>query len=615
MAAARLPLSIGIWLALACLATPLGPAAPTMSSSDIAPGMKGRGRTVFEGTRVQEFEVEIIGVMKNILPKKDLILARLAGGPLADTGVLQGMSGSPVYIDGKLIGAVAYSWGFSKEPICGITPIDEMLELIDRGLDVPSGSPGAIESSAPPGVPGPISLLADPRKMIAFLKERAMRLGGPAIGSLDGHAALAPLRTTLAFSGYSPSIASEWFPAFEAMSLQPVMAGAAAGEPGSGTPLEPGSAFGVTLVRGDLDVTAIGTVTHVDGDFVVGLGHPFLGLGRTAMPMTGAHVYGNLASLESSAKLAAPTGEIGAVMQDRFAGVAGRVGAEVKMVPVRIEMRRQDGSTSDFRFDIVPHPLLTPGLLHVSLLNLLSSWEKEVGDVTLRLREGSRIQLTDDLEVKLDNLFSGDYSVLYASGTVAYMAYLLLNNEDRRSRIEGINLLFDFEDDRRTARISKIWLESYTAAPGRTLMLHVDVNPYRSKTVTVDIPIEIPAEAPEGQALLQVGDSLTLSRMEAEAGGGGTFFVPRSLEHLVWLLNNIRLNQKIYATLLRPDTGAFIAGQRLPNLPPSVSSLLLRPGSESTESAALRFRTLLESSADTAYTISGYQRALIEIKR
>jgi len=585
-----------------------------MPFDEVQIGMKGVGKTVFKGLDVEEFSVEIIARMRNILPKKNLILARLDGGPLRDTGILEGMSGSPVYIDGRLVGAVAYSWGFAKEPICGITPIEEMLGILERGTDLPAGTAASLAPSPERmGEPAPVSLLSWPDRMLDFLRAGHARLAPPQ--SLSG--ALRPMRPTLAFAGYDPVVAREWFPVFEAMSMRPVIAGmppaAAGGKSTAATPLTAGSAFGVTLVRGDLDVTAVGTVTYAEGDKVLGFGHPMLGMGATAMPMTSAYVFGSFPSLESSFKLAGPIEEVGAITQDRFAGVAGVKGAGVAMVPVRVEMHRENGETRSYKFDIVPDPLLTPGLLHVSLMSLLSSEEKTVGEITLKVREGSRIQLSDDLDVKLDNLFSGEQSVLYTSGTVAYMTYLLLNNEDRPARIQGINLLLDYEDSRRTARIEKIWLERYAARPGETLALHVSLVPYRSAPVTVDLPLKIPKEAPEGKVLLQVGDSLTLSRMEAV--GGSSYFVPRGLDHLVWLLNHLRANQKVYATVIMPDNGAFIAGERLPNLPPSISSVLLQPSADRVGPARVPFRALLESSAETSHVVRGYQRAVLEIKR
>jgi len=592
---------------------------------DVAIGMKGTGRTVFKGTAIEEFNVEIIGTMENILPKKNLIMARLEGGPLRDTGIMEGMSGSPVYINGKLIGAVAYSWGFAKEPICGITPIEEMMEVLERGTTLPDGT---AKTSALPsrraGDPAPVSLLAYPDRMVSFLHDAARRLapvlgGGPALP-----AAITRLQPTLIFSGYKAEATRDWFDLFQSMALRPTMMGKPAGVPAAaGTaalsaakeiPFSGGSAFGVNLVRGDLDVTAIGTVTWTDGERMVGFGHPFLEMGETAMPMHKAYVFGYFPSLNTSFKLAGPLEEFGAITQDRFAGVAGRKGASVKMVPVRVELKHSDGTSRSYRFDIVPDPLLTPGLLNVSLLSLLSAEEKGVGDITLRLREGSRIQMPGDLDVKLDNIFSGEQSVLYASGTVAYMTYLLLNNEDRPAQIEGVNLLFDYTDGRRISRVEKIWLDRYIAAPGETLNLHVSVLPFRGEPTTVDIPLKIPAEAPEGKALLQVGDSLTLSRMESVAGGA-PYFVPKSLEHLVWLLNHIRANQKLYATLIRPDNGAFIAGERLPNLPPSIASVLLQPMSQQDNAARVRFRSLLEAEAATTSVVRGYQKTVIEIRK
>ena len=610
-------------LVLICL--PASAASPSTGSADIMPfsevaaGMKGIGRTVFLGSTIEEFNVEILGTMENILPKRNLILARLDGGPLKDTGVMEGMSGSPVFINGRLVGAVAYSWGFSKEAICGITPIEEMLAIWQRGLDLPTGASKTASLPRRTGQPAPVSLLAWPERIASFFEtmkqgDLLSRARTPGLSVTSLSAPLSAMRPTLVFSGFQPSVAREWFPAFEALSMRPVMAGTPAGTTTtSGGPLAPGSAFGVSLVRGDLDMTAIGTVTWVDGDKVVGFGHPMLSMGSTALPLTKAHVFGYFPSFSSSFKLASPGEEIGAITQDRFPGVAGRQGATVKMVPVRVEMKQADGTSRSYRFDIVPDPLLTPGLLNLSLLSLLSSGEKQVGEVSIRMREGSRIQISKDLDVKLDNIFAGDESPLYTAGTVAYMVYLILNNEEKPVQIEGVNLLLEYHDERRSARIDKVWLERYTVAPGETLNVHVTLQPFRGPAMTVDVPIKIPEETPEGRALLQVGDSLTLSRMEAAAGPA--YFAPRDLKHLVWLLNHLRANQKVYATLIRPDSGAFVAGERLPSLPPSISTVLLQSRADPYGSARVRFRAVAEGDTETSNVVRGYQKAVVEIKR
>ncbi|HZI95367.1 MAG TPA: SpoIVB peptidase S55 domain-containing protein, partial [Patescibacteria group bacterium] len=208
------------------LAEALPSPPPGVSRADILPfkevaaGMKGIGRTVFKGTTVEEFNVEIIATMENILPKKNLILARLDGGPLRDTGIMEGMSGSPVYIGGKLVGAVSYSWGFAKEPICGITPIEEMLDVLDRGTDLPAGTAktGALVPSRT-GEPAPVSLLAWPERIAAFLGAQSNHLAAVMTPGPVLPASLSPLRPTLVFSGYRPEAARALFPLFESMSL------------------------------------------------------------------------------------------------------------------------------------------------------------------------------------------------------------------------------------------------------------------------------------------------------------------------------------------------------------------------------------------------------------
>ncbi|MFQ5701953.1 MAG: SpoIVB peptidase S55 domain-containing protein [Acidobacteriota bacterium] len=591
------------------------PETAIMAFSDVSVGMKGIGKTVFAGASVDDFDVEVIAKMHNILPDKNLIVARLKGGPLAETGILEGMSGSPVFIDGRLVGAISYSWSFAKEPICGITPIEEMLELLDRS-PAPSETTGTISrGSLRSGPPGDPSLLFRPDRVADFLRDGQRRLlssASPLAGSLQ------PMRPALAFGGYSPAIIRQWFPALATAPFHPVITTGSAGRKDraggdEASSLQPGSAFAVSLVRGDLDISAIGTVTYADGSRILGFGHPFLGMGRTTMPMMTARVHSYLPSLASSFKLASPMREVGAITQDRFVGVMGVRGMSVQMIPVRIEIEQATGGSTSYSFEIVPDPLLTPGLLNLSLLNLLSSQEKLVGDLTLRLREGSHIQIAGGLDVKIDNLFSGEYSALYASGTIAYMTYLLMNNDDRAAAIEGINLLIRYEERRRVANIEKIWLDRYSVAPGQTLPLHVDLRPYRGERFTVEVPLKIPAEAQEGKVLLQVGDALTLSRMES--GSNPRQFFPRNLEHMVWLLNHIRSNQKIYATLIRPDNGAMIAGQRLPSLPPSISSVLLRPGMEPNNTSRVRVRSVLEENKETAHVIRGYQKTILEIRR
>ena len=579
---------------------------------EVQTGMTGYGRTVFSGRQVESFDVEVIGKLENIAPRRNVILARLTGGPLAQTGVLEGMSGSPVYLaDGKLAGAVAYSWSFSKEPICGITPIEEMLDLLTRQGNKAEGG----DASADRMAPGAIDMLWKPAAVPAFLRHRLESLAAP---MLTG--GLAPLPIPTGFSGGArPGAAGReidrWESLLTTMGLAPVSAGSDADskkEP-EPPPIEPGAAMGVQLVRGDLEMAAVGTVTWVHGDRFLAMGHNFLAIGPTALPATRAEVFGYLPSLASSFKLATSSTPLGVVTQDRFGGLAGTTKGAAPMVPINVTLRSTPERESHFSFEVVDDPLLTPILMHLSFLQIFQTAEKAAGDITLSVRKGSRIRLGGDLDVNLQNLYSGDQSEIIASATVAYMTYLLMNNPDRASHVAGVDLDLEYKDALSLAVIDRMWCDHYTAAPGETLPLHVSIKPYRGDAFVETIPLEIPEEAEEGKVILQVGDAATLSRMEYRAGG--VSMQPRNLEQLVFLLNRIRTNNKIYATLIRPDNGLYIAGERLPNLPPSLSTVLISPGRDEAGAQRVRLRGILEEERETKYALRGYQKAILEIKR
>ncbi len=581
----------------------------TISFDEVRAGMTGYGRTVFSGSRVESFNVEVLGKLTNFAPKRNVILARLSGGPLAETGVLQGMSGSPVYLDdGRLAGAVAYSWEFSTEAICGITPIEEMLDLLTRE-GVESRASGRPLRALPAG----LDALYRPTAIPAFLRERFARSSGASAGG-----GLSPIPSPLGFPAASQGAGGaeilRWKEVLSAHGFSPVTAGSA-GETASEAPppLEPGAAMGVQLVRGDVEMAAVGTITWVRGDSFLAMGHNFLALGPTALPATRADVLGLLPSLAASAKLAAATTPLGVVTQDRFGGIAGSKVGTAPMVPVKVGLSSDPERRATFEFEVVDDPLLTPILMHLSFLQIFSTAEKAAGDITLAIRKGSRIRMQDGLDVNLENLYSGEQSELIASATVAYMTYLLMNNPDRPSRVEGVELDLEYSDRLSLARIDRIWCERYKVAPGETLPLYVSIKPYRGEPFIEVIPLVVPEEAPEGKTLLQVGDASTLSRMEYEAGG--LSIQPRNLEQLVFLLNRIRTNNHIYATLIRPDNGIYISGERLPNLPPSLSTVLLDPQRDEAGAVRARFRGILEAERETGFALRGYEKAIVEIRR
>src|SRR5438128_232802 len=328
---------------------------PQMGVDEIRPGMIGFGRTVFDGTRVEEFKVNILGVLENVIgPHRNLILAKLEGGPLANTGVIAGMSGSPVYVDNRLIGAVSYALGsFSKEPIAGITPIAEMTDSTSFGNTL---RPAAARVH----VDFPLTrenLTAAFRKALNWNRPFAERPDDAQLAGLNAVNGLAsgqlatllrPIGTPLVMSGWEPDVADLFGSAFQDQGFIPTGGSAAAprdGEKPFEGPLKPGDAVGVMLVSGDLQLGGTGTVTHIDGDRVYAFGHPMYNLGPTEYPMTRAYVYTVLPSLFSSMKLSSTGQIIGTFLQDRATAIAGRLGPGPRTIPVTISLERTGAPT------------------------------------------------------------------------------------------------------------------------------------------------------------------------------------------------------------------------------------------------------------------------------
>jgi hypothetical protein len=597
----------GALVLLAALLLPRPAAAQgIIPFSEIRPGMKGTGKTVFAGTRIEDFQVEVIGTLEKVAPQRNLILVRLSGGPLATTGVLSGMSGSPVYIGDRLAGAVAYTWGFAREPVAGVTPIQEMLALEEH--DRPAGGARA----ALPRAAGPAGLefLRDPARIAAHFADY-FRPAGPDAAPGTGPA---PIGTPLLFTGFPQRTIELLAPALRPAGLIPVQGGAGAPAPadaGGAARLQPGAGVGVKLARGDVEIAAVCTVTHREADRVLACGHPLLNLGPTDLIMTAAAVNGLFPSLNESFKFASAGDEIGAFRQDRSTGLAGVLGRKARVIPVRVELQPEGERPRRFAFDVVHDPFLGPYVLYAALNGILSSAEKDYGEVSLTYKEGSTIRVAGEQEIALRNLFSGEPARLYASGTVAFLAQILLNNEYRPVQIESINLILGYSDERRTARVERAWVSRDRVRPGETIQVSAILKPFRGPAVTRQINVRVPDEVTPGRLLLQVGDGLTLARTEAE--GEDHEFAPRDLEQLIWLINHLRSNSTLYAVLTRSDNGILFQGQRLPNLPPSVAQVMVRPQTRGNY-LRLQYRGVAEESLTTEYALSGYKQIAVEVE-
>jgi hypothetical protein len=553
-------------------------AAPRyMTVDEVRPGMVGVGRTVFEGDRLEEFKVHILGVLRNVVgPRRNMVLARLEGGPLANTGVIAGMSGSPVYVDGRLLGAVAFSIGqFSKEPIAGITPITEMIE-----------SAGPQARRAPPqGRPAlqvpmtPESALSALRQAFAWFQrpfadrpEDVVASAGLA-GSAQVGTLLRPIATPLTMSGFSGSIADGLSAVFRDSGFLPMPGSGAqaagSAQAGSAQPLRPGDAVGVNLVTGDLTMGATGTVTEVDGDQVYAFGHPFYNLGPTQFPMTRAFVYTLLPSLQSSMKIATTGETIGTFRQDRATAIAGTLGKGPDLIPVRISLDTERGLKKTFQFSVVNDQLFTPLLTYVSIVNTLTAYEREYGAATFAVKGKAVVRKHG--EVAFEDVFTGESPTIGAAAYVVAPLTFLLGNDIEPVQLDGVDLSITTSEQPRTATLERVWLDAVKVKPGSTVPVKLLLRTYRGDEITRTVPIDIPANA-RGSLSLLVSDGTSLARIEQR--DARTIMQARGLGQMIRELNRARKNNRLYIRLLNQDAGGVVNGEKLSSLPPSVLAVM-----------------------------------------
>lgn len=550
------------------------PAQSTVFPVDeLRPGMVGVGRTVFEGDRLDEFKVHILGVLRNVIgPKRDLILARLEGGPLANAGVIAGMSGSPVYIDGRLVGAVSYSLGaFSKEPIAGITPIGEMVS--DATL------PGVRRQLARVDLPMPLtpeSFQTSLRQAFSWVRPFA---DSPAdvqvLGDINAGLGtmLRPIATPLTLGGFDASVISPVASVFRDQGFVPVMAGGAQAPQAGRTPapLRPGDPIGVALMSGDLELGATGTVTEVDGDRVYAFGHPFYGLGPTQFPMTRAYVHVVLPSLQSSMKVASTGEVIGTISQDRATTIAGTLGKGPAMIPIKLTLNNAErGIRKTFEMAMVNDELFTPLLAYLSILNTLTSYERQNGVGTYVLKGSASIKNHGD--VAFEDLFTGDQPSAGAAASVVAPINVLLRNSFEGLQFEGLNLEIEASEQPRSATLERAWIDGTRIKAGTTVDLKVLLRTYRGEEITTSVPVQIPANA-RGSVSIMVADAMRLSQWEARELQVQPL-QSRGVPQMIRLLNDARKNNRLYVRLLTRDGGAVVRGESLAALPSSVLSVM-----------------------------------------
>jgi SpoIVB peptidase S55 len=563
-----------------------------MTVDEVRPGMKGVAYTVFQGTKPETMGVEVLGVLKNMLgPKSDMILVRLSGDKAEYTGVVAGMSGSPVYINGKMLGAISYRIGsFSKEPIAGVTPIAQMLEINEFDKSVPEQGP--VTSAKPAGAEktsGP----------------------GPDAGAIQNYTQyLQPIDAPFVFNGFSEAAVKQFAPKLAAAGIVPVMGVGAASSEKQPEPLVPGSAVSAVMVRGDMDVAATCTVTYMDKDHLLACGHPLTQYGMVDMPMTKANVVATLASPLNAFKIINTTEPVGAFVQDRHTGILGRFGREPQMIPVTLSIHSASGP-KEYHYEVLNNAKLTPLMMMATVFNALMGMNQYGEETTYRMN--GRIHVSGYPDVRLNNVFSPvdsaptAYSVAMALGDHFGRIY---DNPFQAPTIGGVTLEFDLERDRHSAVLENARTDVTEARPGDEITIEAVLRPYRGDRIVRRIPVRVPTSVPRGTLRILVSDAETLDRARHVNPAANRRL---DLNSTIELLNKEHLNDHLYVSLLEANPQATVEDKVMPAVPLSVMNVM--EGMRATQEMVVYNESAVnESSTPVGYVVSGSQVISLTIK-
>ncbi|HXU17864.1 MAG TPA: SpoIVB peptidase S55 domain-containing protein [Terriglobales bacterium] len=567
----------------------------TFPLEKITAGMHGVAFTVFQGTTPEAMDVEVLGVLKNANgPKGDIILVRLGGEKAKYTGVVAGMSGSPVYFEGKLAGAVAFRIGeFSKEPIAGVTPISEMLEI--SALD-----------TTPTSVP----------VQTKSLPTLSSKTSGPGVSSVPVQSFsnyLKPIETPLVFSGFSEDAVQKFAPQFASQGIVPVMGVGSASSVKQPEPLVPGSAVSAVLVSGDMNIAATCTVTYIDPSHLLACGHPLMQFGMVDLPMTKAQVLATLPSPLNAFKIVNATETVGSFVQDRHNGILGEFGKKAEMIPVTLTIH---GGTAPkvFHFQVLNNARLSPVAISTTVYNALHG-VNEYGDETTYAMKGA-ISVGGFPEVKLEDMFSASPdglqpAAMMAASSIGGSFGRIYDNPYSTPDIKGLQLDFEVTNDRRSARLESARTDVSEARPGDEVTIEILLRPYRGDAIIEHVPVRIPTSASKGSTMrILVSDGDMLDRLRRNPSGSQRL----DLASTIGVLNKQHVNNRVYVSVLDQDPEAMVADKVMPTLPLSVMNVM--DGMRGTQDMTVLGESSVSetSTKPLDYVVSGAQLLSITIK-
>jgi hypothetical protein len=570
-----------------------------MPLEQIKPGMQGEARTVFAGDKSEAIQLEVVGIMPNLMgPKLDIILVELKGENVEFTGVAGGMSGSPVYIDGKLAGALSLRFGiFAKKPWAGVTPIKDIL--------------AAGKSEAPRTQRASNDTPAAAEPAYASVQRFDLPQEFAAQSGVGGGAFLTPIETPLVFSGIQPQALAPFHSQLAGMGLVAAHGGTVDPQPGDAN-IQPGDMVGMVLMEGDLSLQSGCTVTAIVDGTVYVCGHPFLGYGELNFPMTRGHVLTTLSSSMASTKIMNSGGTIGSFTQDRRTAVIGKLGDAPPLIPVELTFVTPAGEKK-LQFRTMEHPKLTPLLVAIAVFNGLTGNNEYSEGTTFQLSGG--IEIKGYPRVSLENMFAPtDGSLpdgLFVALAVQNTFARIFNNPYQRAGVERVSLRVESVPEWRASGIQSAWSERSEVRPGEQINIKVLLRPYRGAPFIREIPVTVPAQAARGTLRILVSDAGTLNRI-------GSFLAANTsrlagLGQLITLINRERRNHQLYVTLLQPNPTLVVEDKELPNAPLSQINVLdqQRKGGAS---ILLRESVLGEWSAPLGQVITGQHSILITVK-
>jgi len=590
---------------------------------DVKPGMKGYGKTVFHGATIERFDVVVLGVMKKVNFGTDLILVKMSGGPISKRGanLIEGMSGSPIYINNKLIGALAFGEAFGKEPIAMVTPIEYMLDAWDPKLpDKPSSFSRV--STSPLTEPIALGGRTYTRLSIDYSGDAPME---------PGTLLFRPLATSLMVSGMSPRIMAWLQESFRPLNVRIVAGpGAAPDKTDVVGDIKPGSAIGVSLVRGDLDITGIGTVTYRRGNKILAFGHPMLasafmnGVGPLDATMTSAYVYEIFPSVLVSSKIAAPVKAVGRIFQDRPWAVAGEVGKPAAMVPVTVHVDdRSSGRKKNYNIQVINHPMLTPNLVVAAAGEAIFEVRGSPGDAMADVKFA--VTADEVGTIVRENVYFDPIAIdIEATGELAQLMNMLQFNQFYPVSVKKVDVWVVITPKHQTAKLERIFIKEGKYKPGDTVEVSAVLKPYKGERVTKTLSLTLPKNIPNGRLMLQVkgggmaGEVPVVMPSEGVSPMTAPEVMSRppqpSVENLQQLIKKFlerEKNNELVAKIQLGRLSPVIAGEKLQGLPPSIAEAM--KSSKATPIGTEREE--IKVSVPTEWVISGMQTLSITVQK